>query len=52
MWERFKIIDRTLRTLTASLGPAGGKKGYEGITGMNRTQKIPFCSTLLADSYW
>nr|XP_018911611.1 PREDICTED: protein Skeletor, isoforms B/C [Bemisia tabaci] len=32
-WETTRIIDRTLRTYTATLGPAGGKRGYRGITG-------------------
>lgn len=33
-WDRPKIIDRALRVYTATLGPAGGRRGYQGITGM------------------
>lgn len=32
-WDRPKIIDRALRVYTATLGPAGGRRGYQGITG-------------------
>lgn len=31
-WSR-PLIDRKIRTFTATLGPAGGKRGYAGITG-------------------
>jgi len=33
-WEKSQIFDRTIRTFTAILGPSGGKRGYQGITGM------------------
>lgn len=32
LWERNPIVDKTIRSFTATLGPSGGKKGYEGIT--------------------
>ncbi|GAB0093554.1 protein Skeletor, isoforms B/C [Sergentomyia squamirostris] len=32
-WEKTQIYDRTIRSFTAVLGPAGGKRGYQGITG-------------------
>lgn len=32
-WNKAKIFDRTIRSFTAVLGPAGGKRGYQGITG-------------------
>ena len=32
LWERNPIIDKAIRSFTATLGPSGGKKGYEGIT--------------------
>lgn len=33
VWEQAKIFDRSVRTFNAVLGPAGGLKGYEGLTG-------------------
>jgi hypothetical protein len=33
-WEKSQIFDRTIRTFAATLGPSGGKRGYQGITGM------------------
>uniref|UniRef100_A0A182FAN7 DOMON domain-containing protein n=1 Tax=Anopheles albimanus TaxID=7167 RepID=A0A182FAN7_ANOAL len=33
VWERQQIFDRSVRSFTATLGPAGGKRGYQGITG-------------------
>lgn len=32
LWERNPIIDKAIRSFTATLGPSGGRKGYEGIT--------------------
>lgn len=32
LWERNPIVDKAIRSFTATLGPSGGKKGYEGIT--------------------
>lgn len=32
-WERNKIFDKSIRSFSATLGPSGGKKGYQGITG-------------------
>ncbi|XP_050530488.1 protein Skeletor, isoforms B/C [Daktulosphaira vitifoliae] len=33
-WDHSKIIDSSLRAITATLGPSGGQKGYQGLTGM------------------
>lgn len=33
VWEQPKIIDSSLRMMTATLGPSGGKKGFQGLTG-------------------
>lgn len=33
VWEKSQIFDRSIRTFSATLGPAGGKRGYAGITG-------------------
>jgi hypothetical protein len=32
LWERNPIVDKAIRSFTATLGPSGGKKGYSGIT--------------------
>ncbi|XP_018791491.1 PREDICTED: protein Skeletor, isoforms B/C isoform X1 [Bactrocera latifrons] len=33
IWERVRLHDPTLRTFNAYLGPSGGLRGYQGITG-------------------
>lgn len=33
VWEQPKIVDPSLRMMTATLGPSGGKKGFQGLTG-------------------
>ena len=33
VWERPMIYDKAIRSFTATLGPSGGKRGYQGITG-------------------
>ncbi|KAG8230724.1 hypothetical protein J437_LFUL010825, partial [Ladona fulva] len=33
-WEIPHILDRNIRTFKATLGPSGGKRGYQGMTGM------------------
>uniref|UniRef100_A0A8D8ZRQ2 Protein Skeletor, isoforms B/C n=1 Tax=Cacopsylla melanoneura TaxID=428564 RepID=A0A8D8ZRQ2_9HEMI len=33
-WERNRLLDRTLRQLTATIGPPGGRRGYQAMTGM------------------
>lgn len=33
VWDKSQIFDRSIRTFSATLGPAGGKRGYAGITG-------------------
>lgn len=32
IWEKNPLMDKSIRSFTATLGPSGGKKGYEGIT--------------------
>lgn len=32
-WERPPIYNMAIRSFTATLGPSGGKRGYQGITG-------------------
>ncbi|XP_043510950.1 protein Skeletor, isoforms B/C [Frieseomelitta varia] len=36
-WEKTEIFDRSIRTFRATIGPSGGKKGYQGITGQTST---------------
>ncbi|XP_076165752.1 protein Skeletor, isoforms B/C-like [Ptiloglossa arizonensis] len=36
-WEKAEIFDRSIRTFKATIGPSGGKKGYQGITGQTST---------------
>jgi len=38
-WDKMEIFDRNLRTFTATIGPSGGKKGYQGITGESYLKK-------------
>ncbi|XP_060650374.1 protein Skeletor, isoforms B/C [Drosophila nasuta] len=33
LWERTRITDPTVRTFNAYLGPSGGMRGYQGLTG-------------------
>lgn len=33
VWDKSQIFDRAIRSFNAVLGPAGGKRGYQGITG-------------------
>lgn len=33
-WEKTEIFDRSIRSFRATIGPSGGKKGYQGITGL------------------
>ncbi|XP_051164876.1 protein Skeletor, isoforms B/C [Leptopilina boulardi] len=32
-WEKSDIVDRSIRSFKATIGPSGGKKGYQAITG-------------------
>lgn len=38
-WEKVKIYGRSIRTFKATIGPSGGKKGYQGITGFIKRYK-------------
>lgn len=33
VWKKSEIFDKSIRTFRATLGPSGGKRGYQGITG-------------------
>ncbi|KAK9501220.1 hypothetical protein O3M35_011975 [Rhynocoris fuscipes] len=51
-WDRPKIIDRALRVYTATLGPAGGRRGYQGITGMPSSGLAWYINGLLIPEIW
>lgn len=34
IWNKGQIFDRNIRTFRANLGPSGGKRGYQGATGI------------------
>nr|CAD7202981.1 unnamed protein product [Timema douglasi] len=51
-WEAGEIFDRTIRTFTATLGPSGGRRGYQGITGMTTTGLVWYINGLLAPEIW
>lgn len=45
-WQKAEIFDRSVRTFKATIGPSGGKRGYEGITGM-KSLVVPSISTVV-----
>ncbi|XP_065225069.1 protein Skeletor, isoforms B/C [Planococcus citri] len=51
-WERTRVIDKSLRTFTASLGPSGGKKGYEGITNMPSSGLVWYIDGKISPEVW
>ncbi|XP_058800377.1 protein Skeletor, isoforms B/C [Phymastichus coffea] len=36
-WEKNEIFDRSIRTFRATIGPSGGQRGYQSITGQTST---------------
>jgi len=51
-WDRPKIIDKALRTYTATLGPSGAKRGYQGITGQPSSGLAWYINGLLIPEIW
>ncbi|XP_069695747.1 protein Skeletor, isoforms B/C [Periplaneta americana] len=51
-WEKSEIFDRTIRTFAATLGPSGGKRGYQGITGMTSTGLAWYINGYLIPELW
>ncbi|XP_075229163.1 cytochrome and DOMON domain-containing protein knickkopf [Lycorma delicatula] len=51
-WDRPKIIDKALRTYIATLGPSGGQRGYQGITGMPTSGLAWYINGLLIPEIW
>ncbi|XP_026465827.1 protein Skeletor, isoforms B/C-like [Ctenocephalides felis] len=51
-WERPKIIDKSIRSFTATLGPSGGKRGYQGITGQTSSGLAWYINGMLVPELW
>ncbi|XP_067006785.2 protein Skeletor, isoforms B/C [Anabrus simplex] len=51
-WEENQIFDHKIRTFTAILGPSGGKRGYQGITGMTTTGLAWYINGYLVPELW
>uniref|UniRef100_T1ISN1 Protein Skeletor n=1 Tax=Strigamia maritima TaxID=126957 RepID=T1ISN1_STRMM len=47
-WEPMKILDKSMRNLTATLGPSAGVIGYESFTGQPSQQLAWYINGLLA----
>lgn len=52
VWEQPKIIDSSLRMMTATLGPSGGKKGFQGLTGLPSPGLAWFINGYLIPEIW
>ncbi|XP_062534432.1 protein Skeletor, isoforms B/C [Armigeres subalbatus] len=52
VWEKAQIFDRTVRSFSATLGPAGGKRGYQGITGHVSNGLAWYINGLLVPELW
>lgn len=51
-WEKSEIFDRSVRTFTATVGPAGGKRGYQALTGQTSNGLSWYINGLLAPELW
>lgn len=51
-WDKSQIFDHKIRTFTAMLGPSGGKRGYQGITGMTSTGLAWYINGYLIPELW
>ncbi|XP_017889760.1 protein Skeletor, isoforms B/C isoform X1 [Ceratina calcarata] len=47
-WEKAEIFDTGIRTFKATIGPSGGRKGYQGITGQTSTGLVWYIEGQLA----
>ncbi|XP_027842115.2 protein Skeletor, isoforms B/C [Aphis gossypii] len=52
VWDQSKIIDSSLRMMTATLGPSGGKKGFQGLTGLPSPGLAWFINGYLIPEIW
>lgn len=51
-WEKNEIFDRNIRTFTATIGPAGGNRGYKGMTGMTSNGQAWYINGKLIPELW
>ncbi|XP_023248002.1 protein Skeletor, isoforms B/C isoform X2 [Copidosoma floridanum] len=47
-WQKEEIFDRSIRIFRATIGPSGGKRGYQGITGQATTGLAWYINGLIA----
>lgn len=52
VWTKGQIYDKTIRAFKAYLGPSGGKKGYQGVTGQTSTTLAWYINGYLAPELW
>lgn len=52
VWDKPQIFDRSVRSFSAVLGPAGGKRGYQGITGHVSNGLAWFINGYMAPELW
>lgn len=52
IWDKAQIFDKTIRTFKAYVGPSGGKKGYQGITGQTSTTLAWYINGYLVPELW
>ncbi|XP_077288132.1 cytochrome and DOMON domain-containing protein knickkopf [Arctopsyche grandis] len=51
-WEKSEIFDRSVRTFKATVGPSGGKRGYQALTGQTSNGLSWYINGLLAPELW
>ncbi|XP_050309804.1 protein Skeletor, isoforms B/C isoform X2 [Anthonomus grandis grandis] len=51
-WSKGQIFDKAIRIFKATIGPSGGKKGYQAITGHTSTALAWYINGLLAPELW
>ncbi|VEN38129.1 unnamed protein product [Callosobruchus maculatus] len=51
-WKKGQIFDKTIRVFNTYIGPSGGKKGYQAITGHSSTALAWYVNGLLAPELW
>lgn len=52
VWDKSQIFDRAIRSFNAVLGPAGGKRGYQGITGHVSNGLAWYINGLMIPELW
>ncbi|CAG9858851.1 unnamed protein product [Phyllotreta striolata] len=51
-WKKGQIFDKTIRVFNSYIGPSGGKRGYQAITGRPSTALAWYINGLLAPEIW